>query len=328
MLNKNSIVHKWMQRYGRLYLCLLVVATLTSCGGGRRQDVHFNRFEQFLFSQKSDYKPADFRTNLINFNPEDTAYLRALDDFRSDEVVYDIYRITDSLYHDIRWLERDLGGALARLSELCPDIRYDGFYTMVTADIDDYRNRVFCNDHELAVSLDHYAVGNMERYQYFGLPAYIIALSTREHIAADCMAAIAREHIVLPEGQLTMLDYIVAEGKVMWLLEKTLPHTPDSILLRYSSAQLDWMKHNTANVWAWLIENRMIYSTDYALLRNFIDDAPKTNAFGDGSAPRTVAYIGWQIVGRYMKKSGASAAELLEETDSQKILTISGWRTK
>ena len=63
-----------------------------------------------------------------------------------------------------------------------------------------------------------------------------------------------------------------------------------------------------------------------AQLRNFIDDAPKTNAFGEGSAPRTLHYIGWQIVKQYMKKSGRTVEELLGETDSQKILTQSGWR--
>jgi uncharacterized protein YjaZ len=70
----------------------------------------------------------------------------------------------------------------------------------------------------------------------------------------------------------------------------------------------------------------MLYSTDLVSFHNLIDDAPKTNAFGDGSAPRTTSYIGWQIVRRYMKKSGTSMSSLLEETDSRKILTESGWR--
>ncbi|MBR6441822.1 MAG: hypothetical protein IKS44_07240, partial [Bacteroidales bacterium] len=68
------------------------------------------------------------------------------------------------------------------------------------------------------------------------------------------------------------------------------------------------------------------YTSDLSVIRNLIDDAPKTNAFGDGSAPRTVSYIGWQIVRAYMKKGGATMQQLFEETDSQKILNQSGWR--
>ena len=67
-------------------------------------------------------------------------------------------------------------------------------------------------------------------------------------------------------------------------------------------------------------------SKDRVQFQNFCDEAPKTNAFGDDSAPRTTDYIGWQIVRRYMKKSGATMQQLFDETDSQKILSESGWR--
>ena len=60
---------------------------------------------------------------------------------------------------------------------------------------------------------------------------------------------------------------------------------------------------------------------------NLIDDAPKTNAFRD-SSPRTTDYIGWQIVSRYMKNSGISMQQLLEEADAQKILSQSNYRPK
>ncbi len=62
-------------------------------------------------------------------------------------------------------------------------------------------------------------------------------------------------------------------------------------------------------------------------LHNLIDDAPTTNAFRD-SSPRTTDYIGWQIVSRYMKNSGISMQQLLEEADAQKILSQSNYRPK
>ena len=89
---------------------------------------------------------------------------------------------------------------------------------------------------------------------------------------------------------------------------------------------MEWMKENVGSVWAWMIENELLYSTDLSQVRSLLGDAPKTNAFGEGSAPRTAAYIGWQIVRQYMKKSGASMNELMAERDSQKILNQSGWR--
>lgn len=300
---------------------MAIAALLACCSRG--EPVEILRFERFLFEKSGNGD--DFRSPLLNYYPEDATYGAMLAEFTGDAVVRDIYRTTDSLYHDLGWLEKRLGEALQRAERLYP-LHYDRVYTLLTADFDNYQNRVFCSDHELAISIDRYAVGDMPQYGNFGLPSYIVSLSTREHILPDCMAAIARAHIVLPEGEMTLLDYAVAEGKALYFVEQTLPHTADTLRLRYSKEQLEWMQRNTKNVWSWLIQNRMLYSTDLTTLRNLIDDAPKTNAFGEGSAPRTAGYIGLQIVRAYMKKNGASMQQLFEETDSQKILTLSAWR--
>ena len=327
MPNNKAISHTRIQRCGTLHLCILLTALMAGACGPKPQKVDFLRFEQFLFEpEKSNTDASQFRTQLLNYQPDDPGFAAMLDDFRSDEAVQYIYHVTDSLYHDLGWLEGELGKALAKAGELCPTMQYDRFYTLVSADLYDYQNRIFCNDNELAISIDHYAVGEMNRYGNFGLPAYILALSRREYIVTDCMAAIARTHIELPDGQLTLLDYAIAEGKTLYFLEKTLPRTNDTLRLRYTGEQLQWMRHNEKKVWAWLIENRMLYCTDLAQLQNFIDDAPKTNTFGEGSAPRTVHYIGWQIVRQYAKRTGCTMEELFAETDSQAILTRSGWR--
>lgn len=314
----------------RTILCLAAgIIVLASCTQRKASPVTLHRFEQFLFEENNSEPTmhrTDFDSPLLNYYPEDANYRAMLHDFTTDPVVRDIYRTTDSLYHDLGWLEQQLAQALQRAGKLCPSISYDRFYTLLTADFTNYQNRVFCNDHELAISIDRYAVGAMPQYQYFGLPSYLLRLSTRDHILPDCMAAIARAHILLPEGEMTLLDYAIAEGKTLYFLEQTLPRTPDTLRLRYSKEQYDWMQKNTENVWSWLIQNKMLYSTDLATLRNLTDDAPKTNAFGEGSAPRSAGYIGLQIVRAYMKKTHTSMEDLFEDTDSQKILTQSAWR--
>ena len=128
-----------------------------------------------------------------------------------------------------------------------------------------------------------------------------------------------------------LLDYMVAEGKALYLASLCLPKTHDSVLLRYSSEQYDWMERNEEHVWTFFLQNKMLFETDYMRFHNFIDEAPQTNAFrakeGYGaSAPRTTEYIGLQMVRQYMKKSGATVQELFDETDAQKILNESGYR--
>lgn len=312
----------------RFTLCALLLS-LAACTGKPTIDVHFNRFEQLLFDtplpQLQSTLSANrqsYSTPLLNLMPDDPQFMHALSDFVTDPEVRRIYTVTDSLYHDLSWLEKELADALLLSRKLCPELQYTGFYTLLTADFDDYRNRVFCTDHELALSIDRYAVACLPGI----VPSYIQNLSQPQYIAADCMAAIARANIALPDADLSLLDYAIAEGKALYYVQQTLPRAHDTIVLRYSSDQLGWIKANVEQVWGWLLKNNLLYSTDITHLRNLIDDAPHTNAFGPSSAPRTTSYIGLQIVSRYMKRSGATIHQLFENTDSRSILTTSAWR--
>lgn len=307
----------------RIFFIIALSLIVTGCGH-KAEPVTIHRFEQLLFANQGN--AADFNSPLINYLPDNPEFMAMVADFVGDPVVHRIYTVTDSLYHDLSWLEQDLGDAMSRAHSICPEIDYHRFYTLVTADFGNYANRVFCYGNDMAIAIDCYTLGEVAEMQIFGMPTYIMNLCRREYITSDCMAAAARSHIELPDDDLTFLDCAIAEGKVLYFLDQVLPSTPDTIKIRYTADQLAWMEENVENVWGWIIQNNVLYSSDRSHLRNLIDDAPKTNAFGEGSAPRTAAYIGWQIVRRYMKKSGATMEELFKETDSKKILNESGWR--
>lgn len=312
---------------------LFLAALLVACQP-QGERVEFHRLDCLLFSTPADRlheelpKHRDeYNSPLIVFYPDDPSFIQMTQEFVSDPVMCEIYHITDSLYHDLGDVEHDLGRALVRAYRLYPSMHHiERFYTMVTGDFDNYNFRVYSNSSDLCISLDHYALAAMERYHYFGMPNYLVNTLSRTQIVPDCMRTLGTLYSKRPDGELTLLDHAILQGKTLYFVEQTMPHLPDTTLLRYTNDQLDWMKRNTANVWSWLLQNRMLYSTDISLFRNIIDDAPKTNAFGDGSAPRTTDYIGWQIVRAYMKKSGCTMQQLFEETDSQKLLTQSGWR--
>ena len=320
-----------MQRHAFVCLCIVVVA-LTGCR--RTEEVSFHRFEQLLFDTPADRLQAEltkhrneFSSELIILAPEEPEFMQMTQEFVADPVMRDIYRITDSLYHNLSDVERELGKALGRAYKLCPKMQHvERFYTMITGDFDNYGFRVFSNCGDLCVCLDQYALGAMERYQYFGMPNYMVRTLTREHIVPDCMFTLAGLYLKGPDGDLTLLDHAIADGKKLYFMEKTLPGIADSVLLRYTADQMKWMTDNERNVWGWLIQNKMLYSTDQSAYRNLLGEAPHTNTFGSDSAPRTASYIGWQIVRAYMKKSHSTMQELLDEPDSRKILTLSGWR--
>ncbi len=330
----NNKVHNNQTAQRHVATCLCAVAMLlliVACNRG--ETVKFSRLDQLLFTTPADQLEQamkahrkEYSSELLVFYPEEPDFVQMTKEFVADPVMLDIFHITDSLYHDLSDVERQLGRALAQAYKLCPEMpRVEHLYTMVTGDFN-YAYRIYSNGSDLCVALDMYALGAMEKYQYFGLPQYIVRTMTKEHIAADCMHTLGGLLCERPDGELTLLDYAIIEGKVLYFIEQTMPQLADTTLLRYTGEQMEWMEHSVANVWAWLIQNKMLYSKDRNQFQNICDEAPKTNAFGDNSAPRTTDYIGWQIVRRYMKKSGATMQQLFDETDSQKILTESAWR--
>ena len=307
---------------------------MTSCRQTPVEAVPLHRFEQVLFGTPPDQLPAtiagvlgEFNTDLLNLQPDNPDFINLLVAFTEDPVMRDIYRIVDSVFGDMQPEARQLAAALDKAKSLCPAIRYDKAYTFISGSFD-YNMRVGCNSHELIISLDQYILPYTARYNYFNSPLYLIRQSDRKYLLTDCLTAIARQHTAIPsDREMTLLDYMVSEGKAIYFAQQTLPHAADSILMRYTREQMDWMHRNEEHVWAYFLQSKLLYETDYMRFHNFIDDAPKTNAFRD-SSPRTTDYIGWQIVSQYMKNTGISMQQLLDETDAQKILSQSNYRPK
>jgi hypothetical protein len=320
-----------------IYSILLIFAT-TSChrseGQKSGKGIDILRYEQVLFDTPTDKLPnamLDFQTKfnspLLNIYPDDAQFMAQVTGFVSDNTVRDIYNITQRHYRDLRWLEKELDAALQKAQALDAGIDINKFATFVSGYFD-YSQRILAdrNSKSLIVSIDQYAVSDMEKYSFFGLPLYIVELSDSIFLASDIMAEIARQYITVPdEKEITMLDLMVSEGKVLYFLDQVMPKKDDRLKIRYSEEQMDWMRENEGRIWAYFIQNELLYEKDYNRYHNFVDEAPKTNAFKD-SSPRTTQYIGWQIVRKYMENSKSTLKDLFANTNSQEILTVSKYK--
>lgn len=321
-----------MRKHTLLFTGLAAILSLSSCHHTPVEAVHLHRFDKVLFETPTNQLQSklaslagEYNTPLLNLQPENPEFMQMLTEFVSDSTMRAVYCLVDSVFGDMKPQALQLGEALKKVEQICPTYRYDKIYTFVSGTFD-YNMRIGCNSHELIISLDQYALPFMERYGYWGTPLFLVQQSRPEYMVADCITAIARDHIAIPQDRdMSLLDYMISEGKAIYFAQKVLPDTPDSILMRYTAPQMEWMRSNEANVWSYFMQNQLLYEVDYMRFHNLIDDAPKTNAFKD-SSPRTTDYIGWRIVSSYMKNNNASMEQLFDETDAQKILRYSNYR--
>lgn len=324
-----------MKKY---FLFILVAVLLVSCNDKKKDSLtettlKIHRFENLIF----DTPIAELQQTLIDnqydyrflFNTDiaDPAYFEEIKYFASDTIMQQVYSVVVATYPNLSWLEQELTIAMARANELMPNNQPKNFYTLMTGTFA-YYDRVMCTDSFMAINIDQYAVKNMKYFNgYFGMPMYIVNLLDSMYLPIDCMSSYAISKIPQTYAEQSMLDLMILNGKILYFLDKVFPDVADSIKIRYTSQQMEWAEENENNVWGYFIQKNLLYEKDYTKIRPFVNEAPNTTVF-ENSAPRMTDFIGWKIVSRYMNNKNISIEELFKNTNSQQILTDSGYKPK
>ncbi|MFO7723543.1 MAG: DUF2268 domain-containing putative Zn-dependent protease, partial [Bacteroidales bacterium] len=166
-------------------------------------------------------------------------------------------------------------------------------------------------------------------YQMVGIPAYKRIWMEPSQIAVELARELAMLRAGMPDEVETLLDQMVFEGKILYFLDAMMPTAPDSVKIRYTASQLRWCEENQRHVWAYMVNNQMLYSSDQNHAKLMIQDSPFTPVFTEASPGRLGHWFGWQIVKKYMQKNpDLTIVDLMEDQDAGKILNGSGYKPK
>jgi hypothetical protein len=298
------------------------------------EPISISRYEEALFN----IDPKNLRQEIDQYI--DTFYIflgeeindsvsqKQLYDYISDPMIRTLYNETQEMWSDLSNLEVSLTHAFRYYKAHFPQASIPAIYSYVSGL--DHQLPIKYFDGHLVIGLDMYMGSEYPRYQQMGVPQYKIRLMDPAYTVADVMRVMAekhfQEHHFVPE---TFLDFMIYEGKILYFLDCMLPDLNDTIKIGYSAKQLDWIQNNRAFVWSYYLENEFLFSTDRLLINKFVGDAPFTAAFSRNSAPRTVAWTGWQIVREYMRRHPQKTLnDLFGESNSQVILRESRFRGK
>jgi hypothetical protein len=82
---------------------------------------------------------------------------------------------------------------------------------------------------------------------------------------------------------------------------------------------LDGCYKNEENIWSYLVQNDLLYVTDPSIVKDYMNDAPKTQAFGDESPGFIGQFVGWRIVKKWMGKNDKVSLKQLMETNPKAV---------
>lgn len=291
------------------------------------------RYEKDLFT----LKPENFENELLRIQPTYPFFLsgdvrdpknqQQLYSFITDPVTKEIYHETMKKYPNVDALKQQLEEAFSYFNYYFPNQQIPKVFTYVSSL--DFEMPIKYADSVLIIALDMYLGRDCKYYNQIGVPEYKSLRCSKEYIVADCMKEMSYSQIKFDNSRVTLLDEMINQGKQLYFAESMLPNENDTILIGYPLKKLTWAQKNEANMWGYLIDKEMLYSANSEIIMKLTKDAPFTAFFTNDSPGRVGAWIGWQIVRAYMNNNkNATLPELLNETNSQKILTLSKYKPK
>lgn len=243
--------------------------------------------------------------------------------FITDTLIQDIKSQTDKKFSNHKKLEKQLVKAFKYYSYHFPDKELPTIYTYISG----FNQSIVTAENIIGISLDKYLGRNCEYYQQLSsTPQYKILNMHKDKILSDVAYAWGITEFEDENSATKLLENMVQKGKLMYLVDAMLPTMQDSFKIGYTSQQLEWCEMNEPQMWTYLIEKDMLYSSKRMDIVRYINDAPSTSGLPMDSPGRTGVWMGWQIVRKYMKKHPEMTLPMLMDNKNyQQILNDSGY---
>lgn len=268
---------------------------------------------------------ANFVTGFINdAGVIDSSYAASLKRFITDRDMRNTYDSCEKAYPDLSFLQNGLTDAFKHFKYYFPGMYLPRVVTVMSG----YNYGLVYYDSTLAISLEMYLGAHYTYYTMLSFPHYKTMHMTKDYMVSDAVYGWLESIFKPNEDKNDLLAQIVHEGKVMYALDAMLPDVNDTIKMRYTKKQWAWCKENEFNMWAFIIRQKLLYSTDLSDIAKLTDDGPFTSYFNhDVSPSRTGYWLGWQIVKTYMENNPAvTLPQLMAEKSADKILSESGYK--
>lgn len=247
---------------------------------------------------------------------------------RTDTKQNELYRAAEKVFNDFKALNENLNFSMKHFYYYFPEVPEVKFYSYISNLDFDYPILYVPAQNLCFTGLDLY-LGPDKPY-YESLPEYQAYYRQPAFLIRDCIQAVSEPHVRRKVESATLLDDMIYYGKLWYFLEKMLPQKEESIIAQYSPEHIAFCKQNERTIWAYFVENKHLFDTSNDLKRRFIEIAPfsKFRMKFDAETPGMIGrWVGWQIVRHYMNENpDITLQQLGQETDSRKILKLSGYR--
>ena len=320
-----------------LAIVLIFIFNIKNSENTKTNVINIYRFEQSLFATNERKIDKDvlewkkrlgaffesFNYEILRTNSQQENYKQELLQFISHPDMREAFDTLIKKYPNVNFLETELSEAFDRYNQYFPQKVLPKVVTYFSG----FNFGVVTNDTILAIGLDYFLGKDCSFYKRLNSPKYMRLKNQSKFILPFCFEAIANNEFSDFNSENNFLSQMIYKGKIMYFLDVILPQFSNADKLRFSQDQLNWCKENESNIWAYFIDNEILYSTDIKKINSYINYAPFAKGMPKESPGRIAYWMGWNIVKTYMNnKKNITIEQLMENTNPQEILQQSRYK--
>ncbi|MFT4754157.1 MAG: hypothetical protein ACI9GM_000320 [Salibacteraceae bacterium] len=263
---------------------------------------------------------------VMNFGAVDApGFERNIMGFLMDKNVHQLFQNVDSAFYDLSPYHSEINTAFSYYHYYFPNKQP----LVITSMVGGLNRNIVVTDSILAVGLDMYLGDSNEIYTLAQLPGFISKKCTPDYMVYDMMRGWVLSEFEPKDKKDDVLSQIVNYGKSIYAMDALFPFSPDHYKIGFMEDEIKWCHENEVTIWAKMIEEQQLYSTDLHVIRSLTGPGPFSAGFPRESPAQIGYWIGWQIVRSYMTNNpDVTLKELMNKEDAQHILRQSKYKPR
>jgi hypothetical protein len=321
---------------------LLLLVTFTGCKNDPLKvdisktdlEVEVQRFDRELFtldldtiddavsefySRYGDFFDV-FNVHVINIGPASQRHYGSyLSMFIHDPANREVYDYTQEVFRDqdLNEINSVLTDGFKRYSYHFPDLNVPAVIGYVSR----FNHKLFTVGDYIGLGLDQYLGEDCAYYDMLGTPKYMQYNMHPGKIPSDVVHVWGSALFPYNDSVDNLINRMIYNGLLLYFTDALLPRMADDLKIGFTPDQMKFCRNNEKQMWTYLVEHQLLFTTDPLEIRKLTEDAPTTYYFPSESPGRAVVWLGWKIVREYARRNpGLTVAEIVSEHDYQKIL--------
>lgn len=324
------------------YCCLLLFSML-ACNAGTASvnqtvdtlTITVNRFDKTLLRwiEKEDSSALDslytVYPDMLDVLGKAVLNLRSLDpqgfmenvrSYYAEPTLLQLYKDADAQYTSVDDIEKQLGQGFSFLKVNFPDMTIPRIYMHVSG----FYQNVLVADSLLSLSIDKYMGEEFPLYQQFFYGYQRIKMQ-RARCVVDYLAGWMMSEFPFTGKENVLLDRMIYQGKIQYILSLAFPEMDPALIMGYTQSEYQWCVEHEGSIWRAIVQRKHLFTPDKMTTDKYFEEAP-SKFLADGAPGNIGAWVGWQIVKKYMAETNATLVTLVQKTHAQEFLNESKYK--